>query len=80
VLAAICWAPTILAKAGLLKGKKATVWVGPDAEYAKDTSEVLGDFGAEYVGKGCVVDGKVVTADGPATAKEMAQEIVKLLE
>ncbi|MBN2122317.1 DJ-1/PfpI family protein [Candidatus Micrarchaeota archaeon] len=79
VLAAICWAPTILAKAGVLKGKKATVWVGADAEYGKKTSEVLEDFGAQYSEEGCVVDGRIVTADGPATAKRMAAEIVKLL-
>ncbi len=79
VLAAICWAPTILAKAGVLRGKRATVWVGADAEYGKKTSEVLEDFGAQYSDEGCVVDGKIVTADGPATAKKMAGEILKLL-
>ena len=79
VLAAICWAPTILAKAGVLRGKRATVWEGPDAEYGKNTSEVLVDFGAQYVPEGCVVDGRIVTADGPATAEEMAAEIAKLL-
>jgi len=31
ILGAICWSPTILAKAGLLKGKNATVWYGPES-------------------------------------------------
>jgi protease I len=79
VLGAICWAPTILAKAGLLKGKKATVWVGDDAEYGKRTPEVLGQYGAEYAEEGCVADGRIVTADGPAHAKAFAKEILGLL-
>lgn len=79
VLGAICWAPTILAKAGVLKGKKATVWVGDDAEYGKKTPEVLEQFGAEYSKEGCVVDGKIVTADGPASAGRFAKEIAGLI-
>lgn len=79
VLAGICWASTTLAKAGVLDGKNATVWIGNDAEFGMQTNEVLEKFGANYVAEGCVVDGKIVTADGPASAKKMAQEIVGLL-
>ncbi len=79
VLGAICWAPTILAKAGVLKGKKATVWVGEDAEYKKKTPKVLEQFGAEYSNEGCVIDGGIITSDGPANAKRMAQAVVGLL-
>jgi len=79
VLAAICWAPTILAKAGVLEGKKSTVWLGNDPEYGMGTNQVLEKYGAAHVNEGVVVDGRVVTADGPAHAAEFAEEIAKLV-
>lgn len=79
VVAAICWACTTLAKAGILEGKKATVWVGNDSEYGMTTDKVMEKFGASYEKKGVVVDGKFVTADGPAHAEQFAEEIEKLL-
>ncbi len=79
VLAAICWAPTILAKAGVLEGKKATVWVGMDDEYGMRTDEVLKKYGAIFTGEGYTVDGKIVTANGPANAENFAREITQLL-
>lgn len=79
VVAAICWAPTILAKAGVLEGKNATVWFGDDAEYGKDTGQVLEQYGAHYTGEGVTVDGKFITADGPRNARKFAEEIVKKL-
>ncbi|MBU0533011.1 DJ-1/PfpI family protein [Candidatus Micrarchaeota archaeon] len=79
IVAAICWAPTILAKAGILKERKATVWVGNDAEYGKTTDKVLEDYGAKYVAKAVVVDGNIVTADGPGSARQFGEEIAKLL-
>ena len=79
VVAAICWACTTLAKAGVLDGKKATVWVGNDAEYGMSTDKVMEKFGAVYEEKGVVTDGKFVTADGPAHAKQFAEAIEKLI-
>ena len=79
VLAAICWASTILAKAGVLEGKKATVWLGNDPEYGMGTNQVLEKYGATYVKEGVVVDGKIVTADGAANAEGFAKEIEKLM-
>lgn len=79
IVAAICWAPTILAKAGVLEGKKATTWIGNDADYGMSTDKVLEKFGAVYEAKGVVTDGKFVTADGPAHAKQFAEEIEKLM-
>ncbi|MFH1751893.1 MAG: DJ-1/PfpI family protein, partial [archaeon] len=55
VLGAICIAPSILALAGVLKGKKATVWEG------KEFVNYLKDNGANYTGKRVEVDGKIVT-------------------
>ncbi|MCK4319624.1 DJ-1/PfpI family protein [Candidatus Micrarchaeota archaeon] len=80
IAAGICWASTTLAKAGVLEGKNATVWVGNDAEYGMETNKVLEKYGATYVDKPVVVDGNVVTAVGPSAAKEFAKEIEKLLQ
>lgn len=79
ILAAICWAPTILAKGGALKNKNATVWFGDDEEYRKKTSEVLTHYGAKYVGQDVVVDDKVITANGAPAALPFAQAILKKL-
>jgi len=79
VIGAICWAPTILAKAGILKNKKATVWLGYDNEYQKQTHEVLEQYGCDFVNRDLVVDGKIITAEGPPSAEKFAKEIVKLL-
>lgn len=79
ILAAICWAPTILAKAGVLKGKKATVWAGPDGEYGMATFDYLKQQGALPSKQPVVADGKIITAEGPHAAKKFAEEIAKLL-
>lgn len=79
VVSAICWAPTILAKAGALSGKKATAWFGNDPEYGMDTGKVLERFGAHYSNEPVVADGKFITADGPGSAKKFAEEIEKRL-
>ncbi|MDD2655300.1 MAG: DJ-1/PfpI family protein [Candidatus ainarchaeum sp.] len=78
-VSAICWAPTILAKAGVLEGRKATVWLGHDPEYGMDTGKVLGKFGASYTGEAVTVDGAFITADGPRSAKMLSEEVEKRL-
>lgn len=78
-LAAICWAPTILAKAGVLAGKKATVWQGEDAEYGMTTDKMLEKNGAKYTGEEVTVDGNIVTGNGPHAAKRFAEAIEKKL-
>ncbi len=76
VLAAICISPVILARAGVLSGKRATVWSSPmDVRPIK----ILEENGAVYQGASVVVDGKIVTADGPEAAKEFAERIEELL-
>lgn len=79
VLGAICWATTTLAKAGVLEGKNATVWAGPDSEFGMDTNDYIESMGATYVAQGVVVDGNIATADGPAHAQQWAIEVEKLL-
>ncbi len=79
VTCAICWAPTILGKAGILKNKKATVWLGYDEEYGMNTDKILEQYGANFVDKEVVVDGLIITATGPPVAEKFAKEIVKAL-
>ncbi len=76
ILSAICIAPVILAKAGVLKDKKATVWSSPlDREPVK----ILEENGAKYVGEKAVVDGKIITANGPSAAEDFGKAIIKVL-
>lgn len=69
--AAICAAPTALAAAGLLDGRRITGYPG--------MVDKLPVPGARYVGEPVVVDGKVVTSRGPGTALDFALSLVVLL-
>ncbi len=71
VVAAICIAPSILANAGILQGKNATAF--PSEE------ENLNNNGAKYTGENVTVDGQIVTADGPDSAVEFGEEVVRIL-
>lgn len=75
-IGAICIAPTILAKAGILNGKNATVWSSP---LDKSAIKILEENGAKYIGKPVVVDGKLITANGPAAARDFGIGILRLL-
>ena len=76
ILGAICIAPAILAKAGVLKGKKATVW---SSLMDKSAVKILEEGGAIFQSEPVVVDGKIITASGPLAAKEFANAIINLL-
>jgi len=76
VLAAICISPVILAQAGVLKGKRATVW---SSLMDKGPIKVLEGNKAEYLTNPVVVDGKIITASGPAAAREFGEKIVEVL-
>ena len=73
VIGAICLAPIILAKAGVLEGRQATVW-----DHSFITT--LQSYGAVYKKEGVVVDGNVVTSNSPKHAEEFANAILSLLE
>ena len=77
VLGAICIAPCILAKAGVLKNKRATVW---SSAVAKKYVKILEANGALYTDEDVVVDEKIVTANGPGAAEKFGNEIVRLLK
>ena len=69
LVAAICGAPSVLAKTGILSGKKATIFKGMEKELK----------GATYVDKPVVEDGNIITSQGPGTAIEFALNILKRL-
>ena len=72
-MAAICIAPVILAKAGVLRGRKATVW---SSLMNKSGAKELKEAGCNVEEKRVVIDGEIVTADGPAVVKEFAEAII----
>ena len=73
VTCAICIAPVTLANAGVLDGKQATVWDG-------NLIKRIESKGAKYVAKPVVMDGKIITANGPAAAREFGRAIAKALK
>lgn len=75
VLGAICIAPGILAKAGVIKGKKATIWDGGDGTF----KSIVEEGGATYTGEDVTVDGKIVTANGPHAARKFGKTIASML-
>ncbi|OIO00347.1 hypothetical protein COY52_03200 [Candidatus Desantisbacteria bacterium CG_4_10_14_0_8_um_filter_48_22] len=74
VVTAICISTVVLARAGVLKGKKATVF--PDPEGISELKKA----GAIYVNQHVITDGKIVTGDGPDAALEFARAVIKLLK
>lgn len=76
VLGSICVSPVILAKAGVLSGKKATVWSSP---LDRGPVNILKQNGAIYEDKSVVIDGKLITANGPGVAKEFGEKLVEVL-
>lgn len=71
VVAAICIAPSILARAGLLRGKVATSFPSQEDD--------LRAHGALWSGNPVDVSGRIVTANGPEAAEAFGHDIVKLI-
>lgn len=67
LIAAICAAPIILAKYHLLDDKKATIYPGMEKELPYPRDEKV------------VVDGNIITSQGPGTAIEFSLAIVEKL-
>ena len=68
-IAAICAAPLILGRRGLLKGKKATCYPGFENELC----------GADITEESVVTDGCITTARGMGAALAFAEELVALM-
>ena len=75
VVGAICLAPFTLAKAGVLEGLNATAWIGGDF-----TVESFAKHGPLYRDEAVVVDGNIVTANGPPASAEFAAALLGLLK
>ena len=71
ILASICAAGATLARAGVLKGRRATAFESRASDLIKG--------GANYTGADVEVDGKIITANGPKAAKAFGEAIVKAL-
>ena len=75
-MGSICISPVILAKAGVLKGKKQQSgvqhWIG-------DRLRILKENGATYVPEEVVIDGKIVTGNGPDASEEFGTKLVGVL-
>ena len=67
LVAAICGAPTVLAEAGILTNVKATVYPGLEKCIPKPRNERV------------LVEGNVITSQGPGTSMEFALRIVEHL-
>ncbi|MBE6558182.1 MAG: DJ-1/PfpI family protein [Ruminococcaceae bacterium] len=69
-LCAICAAPLILGRRGLLKGRRATCYPGFEEELV----------GAIEIGGKVIRDGKIITATGMGVALEFGLELVSVLK
>ena len=67
-IGAICAAPSVLAKAGILDGKKATIYPGMEREIPMPRAGRV------------VIDGHVITSQSPGTAMEFALKLVEILD
>lgn len=75
VIGGICSAARILAKAGALVAKTATGWDGD-----KNLKEIFDKHAVIYDDEaGVVVDGRLITAEGPSHAQEFAHGIMEVL-
>jgi protease I len=72
ITAAICIAPVILANAGILRGINATCY---PANGGSLTAE-----GVIYTANPVEIAGNIITADGPGSAEQFGEEILKALQ
>jgi deglycase len=71
IVGAICSAPVILAKAGLLKGRKATV-------FPSDKDHLVANQ-AIYTGSQVEIDDRLITGCGPEVSKQFGKELLAIL-
>jgi len=72
IVSAICVAPSVLANAGLIMGKKVTA-------YPTEEENII-NKGAEYTGMPVEVAGKIITAKNPDAAIEFGEKIAWQLD
>jgi protease I len=76
VVGAICYAPAILAKAGILSGRNATGWKTDDN---REVEELIIREGGIYSDNSVVVDSGVVTAFNHLSAGEFGKALAGML-
>lgn len=69
--AAICAAPQVLARAGLLERRKATAYPG--------VLDALDLPNLDYTGSAVEIDDRIVTSRGPGTAMDFALQLIEML-
>jgi DJ-1 family protein len=69
-IAAICAAPMVLGRLGLLQGQKATIYEGMESEL----------IGAESINQSVVVSGSIITSKGPGTAMDFALTLIAYIK
>jgi protease I len=72
VLGAICIAPSTLAHAGLLSGRRATAFPSQQDD--------LVESGATWTGEAVTVDGRIITANGPEAATAFGEALAEALD
>ncbi len=74
LVCAICIAPVLLARAGILRNRSATVWNEDDKQAAE-----LHKYNAMYFNEDIVLDKNIITANGPHAAEEFGKTIIEEL-
>ena len=72
IIAASYKSPLSLAYAGILKNKRATVWI--------EDKDLLEELGAYYTGASIEIDKNIITTDGPHSTRMFVQEIFSLIK
>jgi len=72
IIGAICSAPVILAKAGILKDKTATC-------YNEDKNELI-NLGIDYQDRAVVTDKNIVTSNGSQSATQFTEAVLHLIK
>jgi len=75
IIASICVAALALGKSGILKGKNATTYHLLEGRRRKELSE----FGANVLDEHVVIDKNIITSSCPATAIDVAFDLLELL-
>ena len=75
VVAAICYGCIVLAQAGILAGKRATVYP------TDETKEIFSNNNVTFLDSGCVVldDERIITAQGPRFVTEFSTALINAL-
>lgn len=70
LLGAICAAPMVFSQAGILDGRKATIYPGMEAQISR----------ADHSTDRVVVDGNIITSRGPGTAMDFGLAVLEALQ